>query len=147
MLRQSASGLLIIERNRAAPITKTNAYCLVLLICDRMFTNQAGLVVKQVPEHWERATSNGSVIRCHTYLEATEAANLLQSGIDMGQWKAIRIEAYDPQRDDLPYHDWIRGMRGQRLSALGLTEDDLPETHDPSLAKISDAEWLRRGPR
>jgi len=141
------SLLILPARVQAAPITKTNAYCLLVLLPTRALRTPAGLIAREIPQHWERVTSNGCVVRCHTLLEAQEATEFLQGGIDQGQWLATAYDAYSPTRTDLPYHDWIKGIRGDRLNTLGLRESDLPEAHDPSLANMSDEEWLRNGPR
>lgn len=141
-------GLLLLpERVRAAPITKTNAYCLLVLLPTRLQQTEAGLIVREVPQHWERVTSNGCVVRCHTELEAQEAAALLASGIQEGLWLAVGYDQYSPTKRDLPYHDWIKGMRGEMMQKRGISPEDLPEWHDPALTRMSDEDWLRNGPR
>ncbi|MBA3823292.1 MAG: hypothetical protein H0X24_05200, partial [Ktedonobacterales bacterium] len=71
----------------------------------------------------------------------------LSNGIQEGQWLNVAYEAYMPRRDDLPYHDWIKGMRGDKLARLGVRDGDLPESQDPALTRMSDTDWLRGGPR
>lgn len=141
------SLLILPERVRAAPITKTNAYCLLVLLPTRVQMSEAGLFVREIAQHWERVTSNGCVVRCHTELEAQEAAEFLTTGIQEGLWRAVAYDQYAPTRRDLPYHDWIKGMRGDMMRSHGISPEDLPETHDPALTRMSDEDWLRNGPR
>lgn len=141
------SLLILPGRVKAAPITKTNAYCLLVLLPTRLLKARSGFIIREVPQHWEMVTSNGCAIRCHTLLEAQEAATFLATGIQDGHWLAVAYDQYMPKRTDLPYHDWIKGMRGDKLHTLGINPDDLPEAQDPSLTRMSDEDWLRFGPR
>ncbi len=133
--------------NKPYPITKTNAYCVLLLIPTRVHKTLSGLIVREAPAHWERLTSDGHVVRCHTRYEAEEARMKLLAGIEEGQWLKVEIEPYMPTNHDLPYHDWVRGVRGNAMERLGVREDQLPESQDQSLRTLSDEEWLARGPR
>jgi|GEM_PF-5605971 len=146
-VRQNPHGLLILEKTAAPIIRKTDAYCLLIKIPARQVMTEGGIFLSEQIEHWERMTSNGAVVRCHTRLEAEEARSIVWSGVDDGHFLTVAVSSYDPCDDDIPYHDWIRGMRGRKLAALGLTESELPESQDQSLAFLSDKDWLANGPR
>ncbi len=140
-------SITIITKTRAAPITKTHACCLLVYLPARQVMHK-GLFLREVPAHWERVTSDGRVVRCHTELEAQEAAALLYDGIEQGQWLGVSYDTgYMPQDNDLPYYEWVRGIRGNMMRHFGIRSTDLPETQDPSLEAMSDQEWLLRGPR
>lgn len=139
--------MIILPEKPKAWITKSQAYCIVVLIPARRITTPAGLILGETSEHWERISTNGCVVRCHTQLEAIEAAQYLSEGVRIGNWKAIAIQPYDPMSDDVPYYSWIRGVRGKRLDTLGVDERDLPESQDQGLEHLSDDEWITRGPR
>lgn len=145
-VRQSGQGLIILERTKAAPITKSNAYCLLVEIPTRR-QFRSGICVGETPRHWERVTHQGRVVRCHTLLEAQEAAQLLEGGLEQGQWIQIKAEPYSPTTSDIPYHEWVKGVSADLARKLGMEVTELPEAQDPSLAKMSDEEWLARGPR
>ncbi len=138
---------IIWKDNKPYPITKINAYCLVLLLPTRVQRTKSGIIAREIPQHWERLTSDGHVIRCHTHVEAMEARSLMWQGVEEGQWLDIQIESYTPTREDLPYYEWVRGTRGAKMRQLGITEEDLPETQDPSLTKLSNEDWIKNGPR
>lgn len=144
--RQDPRGLLVLQKASPPMIKKSEAFCLVIHLPARQLFSAGGVFLREDPEHWERLTSNGAVVRCHTHYEAEEARNLIWEGVLQGQWKDVQIEPYDPQPSDLPYHDWIRGKRGERLARLGIPEQALPEEQDPDLIKLSDEEWLTFGP-
>lgn len=150
LANHSPTGLILLSKDSPARITKTNAYCVQILIPTRprfVQVNGGNIIVGETPEHWERLTCDGNVVRCHTEYEAQMALGILGEYIEDGQFKSLMYTPYSPTRDDLPFHDWIRGARDRRLNQLGLTAADLPESHDPSLAKLSDDEWIARGPR
>ena len=139
--------MIILSRNTAAPITKTHACCLLVYLPTRQAMHK-GLFLREVPAHWERVTSDGRVVRCHTELEAQEAVQLLYEGMAQGQWLGVSYDmGYEPQPNDLPYYEWVRGMRGNMMRHFGIKPTDLPEAHDQSLEEMSDDEWLIGGPR
>lgn len=128
-------------------ISRNRAYCLLALIPARAGYTASGVYLGETPEHWERITSDGHVVRCHTHVEALNAWDMMQDYVANGQFKRVEIAQYDPQRSDLPYGQWVRGIRGKLLGKLGISERDLPEEQDPDLQQLSDDEWLARGPR
>lgn len=140
-------GLTILQGKTRPRITKDMAHCVMILLPTRPVRSPSGLILSEIPQHWEQLSSNGCVVRCHTQLEAMEAAQLMEAGIAAGQFLAVGIAPYDPTPDDLPYHQWVRGERGRKLKSLGLSEADLPEAQDESLAHISDDDWIANGPR
>lgn len=139
----------IIYRDGPVYISRNTAYCIVLLLPARLVRNKrTGLIAQEIPEHWEQMTMQGRVVRFHTLLEAQEAFELnVVEGMQRGYWLAADIQPYDPKPSDIPYHEWVRGIEQSHAEELGLDPDDLPENQDPSLRKISDEEWLLRGPR
>lgn len=143
--RQNPNGLIILQKNRPATIRKSDAYCVLVLLPTRIERSISSIILRENPQHWERVTSHGRTLRCHTQYEAEEARNLLLSGIDDGQWFDVRIEPYVPTKSDVPYHDWVRNVRDRELEKLGIDPVDIPEEHDPSIAQISDKEWLNIG--
>lgn len=144
--RQSGSGLIILEKTRAAPITKSHAYCLLVELPTRRHF-RSGICVGEIARHWERVTHQGRVVRCHTLLEAQEAAQVLEGGLEQGQWIQIKAEPYSPSGNDIPYHEWVKGISADLARRLGMQVTELPEAQDPSLRTMSDKEWLARGPR
>jgi len=141
-------NLIILEKKTPAIITKTNAYCIALLLPTRVIKHkETGVIIREIGSHWEPLSSDGHIVRCHTLHEAQEAAAMCMYGVDIGQFLAISIEPYAPTKDDLPWWQWVRGVRGRQLANLGLHEEDLPESQDAGLEQMSDDEWLTRGPR
>lgn len=141
------SGPIILPEKVKAFISKETAYCLLVELPTRRVATASGLYAGEIPRHWERVTSDGHVVRCHTYIEALNAREILSDYVEAGQFLRVEIQPYDPSPTDLPYWQWIRGMRGKVLGKLGIREEDLPEHHDPSLTRITDDDWLERGPR
>lgn len=138
---------ILIDTRIRPRISRNNAWCVLILIPLRVLKAPGGIILQEFPQHWERLSSDGHVVRCHTQLEAQEAAALCAQGIAEGQFLKVTITPYDPIKTDLPYHDWVRGVRGRQLARRGLTESDLPENIDPGLRAMSDADWLAKGPR
>lgn len=138
--------MIVLYKNTATPITKTHACCLLVYLPTRY-----GLIngfYREVSAHWEQVTSDGRVVRCHTELEAQEAASLLAEGIDQGQWLGVSYDPnYDPKPNDLPYYEWVKGIRGNMARHFGIKSADLPESQDTSLQVMSDNDWLTSGPR
>lgn len=143
-----SNGLTVLYKNRAAPITKNRAYCLVVDVPTRLEPARPGsMIMVERSRHWERVTLHGRVLRCHTELEAQEAAMLIAAGIDNGDFLAVAYTPYDPGQNDISYHEWVQGETRRLSASLGVPYGDLPETQDPSLRQLSDQEWLLGGPR
>lgn len=140
-------GVTILKKDRAYPITKNHAFCLLVFLPVRLVQLPGSIIVREVGAHWERVTSHGRVVRCHTELEAQEACGVLMEGISQGQWLKVAYTPYDPTSKDLPYHDWIRGETQRVKRRLGISPGATPEEQDPGLERLSDEEWITKGPR